>query len=63
MMQQESDGGVQGNVGDMEGDGVQPEYGVCQPKGEDRQWTVRLVRAPEYDFKENFIDQNNKQCR
>ena len=45
-MHQESDGVVQDEVANVEGDGVEPEDGVGQPEGEDCQWAVGLVRTP-----------------
>ena len=45
-MHQESDGVVQDEVANVEGDGVEPEDGVGQPEGEDCQWPVGLVRTP-----------------
>ena len=40
MMHQEGDGGVEEDVADVEGDGVEPKDGVGEAEGEDRQWAV-----------------------
>ena len=46
VMRQKGDGGVEGDVADVEGDGVEAKDGVGQPEGEDCQWAIGLVRTP-----------------
>ena len=46
VMRQEGDGGVEEEVGDVEGDRVEPEDGLRQTEGQDCQRAVGLVGTP-----------------
>ena len=46
VMRQEGDGGVEEEIGDVEGDRVEPEDGLSQTEGQDCQRSVGLVGTP-----------------
>ena len=46
VMRQEGDGGVEEEIGDVEGDRVEPKDGLRQTEGQDCQRAVGLVGTP-----------------